>query len=65
MQGHHALAGAHIRSGAKLLRETLYDQRKGAFQHQVLSSKGDADCYVSLDVISRIFAELYPEANMV
>ncbi|RFU25203.1 hypothetical protein B7463_g11139, partial [Scytalidium lignicola] len=65
IQGHHALAGAHIRSGAKLLREISYHQSKGITQHQVLGSKRDRDCYVSLDAISRMYARMCPDINLI
>ncbi len=65
MQGRHELAGAHIRSGGKLLCETVYHQRKGVLQHQVLGSQGDKECYVSLELLSRIYVALGPEPNRV
>lgn len=58
MQGQHASAGVHIRSGAKLLRETVYDQRNGVFQHQLLGSKSHVDSYAPLEVLAGIFAGL-------
>jgi hypothetical protein len=65
MQGHHASAGFHIRSGAKLLRETLYDQRNGVLQHQVLGSKSHIDSYAPLEVLTRIFAGLDSQLTIV
>ena len=65
MQGHHASAGSHIKSGAKLLRETLYDQRNGVLQHQVLGSKSHMDSYAPLEVLVGIFAGLDSELRMV
>jgi hypothetical protein len=65
MQGNHASAGVHIRSGARLLRETLYDQQNGAFQHQVLGSKSHIDSYAPLEVLARLFVGLDPELRTV
>ncbi|RDW74762.1 hypothetical protein BP6252_05904 [Coleophoma cylindrospora] len=64
IQGNHASAGAHIRSGAKLLREVSYDQRKGVMHHQVLGMKADKDSYVSLDVISRMYGRMCPDISL-
>jgi hypothetical protein len=58
MQGHHIYGGSLIRSGAKLLRETLYDQSSGGSQHQVLRSKSYLDFYAPLEVLARIFSGL-------
>ncbi|KIN08994.1 hypothetical protein OIDMADRAFT_109168 [Oidiodendron maius Zn] len=65
IQGHHAIAGAHIRSGAKLLREISYHPRKGVIHHDVLGSKGDGDCYVSLEAISSMYARMCPDINLI
>jgi len=58
MQGRHASAGSHIRSDAKLLRETLYGQQNDLTKHQFLGSKRQADFYAPFEVLARIFAEL-------
>lgn len=65
MQGRHASAGFHIRSGVKLLRETMYDQRNGVLDHRVLGSKSNVDCYAPLEVLARIFSVLDPTITMV
>ena len=65
MQGNHALAGLHIQSGAKLLRETVYDQRNRVLQHQVLGSKSQVDSYAPLEVLARIFSGLDSQVRMV
>ncbi|KAK3944425.1 putative transcriptional regulatory protein [Diplogelasinospora grovesii] len=64
MQGRHAVAGSHIQSGSKLLRETVYDGRSGVLQHQVLGSDSRANSYVSLDVLATILAGLNTEVAM-
>lgn len=58
MQGHHGAAGSHIRSGAKLLRETVYNRDNSILQHRVRGAKSNADAYAPLDVLARIFAVL-------
>lgn len=65
MQGRHASAGSHIRSGVKLLRETIYDQRNAILKHQVIGSKSHMDGYASLEVLARIFSVLDPTITMV
>ncbi|KAK8136469.1 hypothetical protein PG984_004409 [Apiospora sp. TS-2023a] len=58
MQGNHAGARAHIRSGAKLLYETLDDQTHRAYRHRIFGAKRYADCYSPLGAMARIFAAL-------
>ncbi|TAQ87008.1 hypothetical protein B7494_g4666 [Chlorociboria aeruginascens] len=60
MQGHNASAGTHIRSGAKLLCETLHDKQNGVFQHRVLGSKSIRDFYAPPNVLTLMFARLDP-----
>ncbi|ORY59960.1 uncharacterized protein BCR38DRAFT_467959 [Pseudomassariella vexata] len=64
MRGHHASAGFHIRSGAKLLRETVYDHQNGVFQHKALGKTNDLDSYAPLEVLAGIFAGLDPQVTM-
>ncbi|KUI67936.1 hypothetical protein VM1G_11480 [Cytospora mali] len=59
MQGHHALAGSHIRSGSKLLQETVHIQRR---EHSALGFKRQANCYVPLEIVAAIFAGLDKQA---
>ncbi|KAI1084144.1 hypothetical protein F5B20DRAFT_523817 [Whalleya microplaca] len=65
MQGHHASAMSHIQSGAKLLRETVYDQRYGVLQHQVLGSRSHMDSYAPLEVLAPIFARMDAQVTLV
>ena len=65
MQGKHASAGVHIQSGAKLLREVMYNQQDGVLQHLVLGSKSQVDCYASLEDLARIFAGLNSQVAVV
>lgn len=65
MQGHHAAAGSHIRSGSKLLEEFVYDQPSGKLQHPVLGSMSRAESHVPLEVLARIFAGLNNQAATV
>lgn len=58
MQGRRASAGAHIRSGAKLLRETLRDQQTGLIHHETLGSKSSVDLYASPETLARVCARL-------
>jgi len=58
MQGRHALAGGHIRSGVSVLNETIYDLRKGTIQHKTLGSERYADSYAPIDELSRMFTGL-------
>jgi hypothetical protein len=58
MQGHHASAISHIESGAKLLQETMYDERNRVLQHQVLGSKSHVDSYAPLKILSGMFARV-------
>lgn len=55
MLGRHAAAGCHIRSGAKLLQEIVYDPKSRLWQHEVL---GCHEAYVPLDVLAKVFAGL-------
>ncbi|KAH8653927.1 hypothetical protein BGZ60DRAFT_533025 [Tricladium varicosporioides] len=65
MQWHHASAGSHIRSGTKLLREAIYDERNGITQHQTLKSKILTNSYASPEVLARIFAGLDSQTTLV
>jgi hypothetical protein len=58
MQGNHTLAGSHIQSGSKLLREIIYDHRNGVLRHPVLGSKSNKESYAPLEVLVGIFAGL-------
>lgn len=58
MRGHHTWAEIHIRSGSKLLQETVYDQRTGALQHETLGSKRQPDCYAPLEDLATLLAGL-------
>ncbi|KAM3086214.1 hypothetical protein ACMFMG_000351 [Clarireedia jacksonii] len=64
MQGHHASAGAHIRSGVKLLHETARDHRNGGFKHKVLGSKSQTDSYASLEVLASVLGGLGSDASV-
>ncbi len=65
MQWRHASAGAHIRSGAKLLREAIYDKRNETLQHQGLASKSRLNSYVPPEVLAGIFAGLGSQTTVV
>lgn len=65
MQWRHASAGSHIRSGAKLLREAIYGDRRGIFHNQVLGSKSHANSYAPPEVLARIFAGLDSQTTLV
>ncbi|KAF7858608.1 hypothetical protein EAF04_009208 [Stromatinia cepivora] len=65
MAGHRATAGAHIRSGVKLLRETVCDQEKGVTHHPILGSKSHVDSYASPGALARIYAALDRECTTV
>ncbi len=65
MQGNHASATSHIQSGAKLLCETVYNQRNGVLQHKVLGSKSDRDSYAPLELLARMFVGLDSQVTMV
>ncbi|KAI9642968.1 hypothetical protein NHQ30_008702 [Ciborinia camelliae] len=65
MQGRRASAGAHIRSGAKLLLETVYDQQNGVIHHQILGSRSSIDSYSSPGALARIYAGLDRECTTV
>lgn len=58
MQGHHAEAGCHIQSGAKLLRETVYSSSDGRLRHEVLESQGSESMYVPFVILIDFFAGL-------
>lgn len=65
MAGNRASAGAHIRSGAKLLRETVCDQQNGVMHHQTLGSKSSIDSYASPGALARVYAGLDRECTTV
>lgn len=58
MHGRHEVAGRHIRGGAKLLLETVYDPENGRLQHDVLESQDQQNTYVPLEVLATFFAGL-------
>jgi hypothetical protein len=65
MQGHYTTGGSHIRSGAKLLRETMYDKRNEILQHQGLGSKILINSYAPPEVLGRIFGGLDSQTILV
>lgn len=65
IQGHHAMAGSHIRSGSNLLKGIVYDHRNDASQLQTLAWKRQVHAYVPLASLVAIFAVLNKEAAMV
>jgi hypothetical protein len=65
MQERHASGGSHIRCGAKMLRETMYDKRNGILQHEVLGSKIHKNSYAPPAVLARIFGGLDSENTLV
>ena len=58
MQGRHALAGGHIRSGVKVLNETIHDLGRGILQHKTLGPTRYADSYVPIEELAKIFTGL-------
>ncbi|ETS76228.1 hypothetical protein PFICI_11615 [Pestalotiopsis fici W106-1] len=64
LRGCHTAAMAHVRSGSKLLRETVYDQQTGQLRHSILGPGSRTDSYVLLDVIARIFVWLDGESGI-
>lgn len=53
------MAGSHIRSGSKLLREAVYDKQNGTLnQHHTLKSNFQMCRYVPLDALADIFSGL-------
>ncbi|KAF7946719.1 hypothetical protein EAE96_009705 [Botrytis aclada] len=65
MSGQRASAGAHIKSGAKLLRETEWDQQNGMIYHQTLGSKSPVDLYASPGALARIYSGLDRECTTI
>ncbi|KAF7904949.1 uncharacterized protein EAF01_005471 [Botrytis porri] len=65
MAGQRASAGAHIKSGAKLLRETEWDQQNGTVCHQTLGSKSPVDLYASPGALARIYSGLDRECTTI
>jgi hypothetical protein len=65
MQGHHAEAGCHIQSGAKLLRETVYRPSDGRLRDEVLESQGSENASVPLGILVEFFAGLDDSAAAV
>ncbi|KAM0172516.1 hypothetical protein ACHAPF_007395 [Botrytis cinerea] len=65
MAGHRASAGAHIKSGAKLLRETEWDQQNGMIHHQALGSRSPVDLYASPGALARIYSGLDRECTTI
>ncbi|KAF7524920.1 hypothetical protein G7054_g11273 [Neopestalotiopsis clavispora] len=65
LRGCHTAAMTHVRSGSKLLRETVYDQQTGQLRHSVLGPGSRADSYVLMDVIARVFIWLDGESGIV
>lgn len=65
MQSHHATAGSHIRSGAKLLCETIYDEQQGIPQHQVNGARTNTDYYTPPEVLAGIFTALGSQTTLV
>lgn len=58
MRGHHAVAGSHIRSGARLLQETLDAQQRGILQREATGIKPQSDFYIPLEILTSLFAGL-------
>ncbi|KFA51612.1 hypothetical protein S40293_03954 [Stachybotrys chartarum IBT 40293] len=56
MQGRHKEANSHIRSGSRLLQETVYDKGSGLLHHPVLGSQSHGDCYVPVETLANFFA---------
>lgn len=65
MQGHHAVAESHIRSGSKLLQGIVHDQQNDALKNGTPAWKHQSDCYVSLESLAAIFAVLDKQAATV
>lgn len=65
MQGHHKAAGCHIRGGAKLLIEAVYDAGSGLLRREVLATQSRQNPYVPLEVLANFFAGLNDDAAMV
>lgn len=65
MQGHHAIAESHIRSGSKLLQGIVNDQQDDALQNQAPAWRRQVDCYVQLESLTAIFAVLDNKAAKV
>ena len=58
MQGRHAEAGGHIRSGVKVLNETIQDMGRGILEHRTLGSTRYADLYAPIEELAKIFTGL-------
>ncbi|KAJ8129784.1 hypothetical protein O1611_g3846 [Lasiodiplodia mahajangana] len=65
IQGNHALSIAHIQSGVKLLRETVYDRDTGVLRHQQFGSPSRINSYASLETYAKIFALLDSQASRI
>ncbi|KAH8662631.1 hypothetical protein BX600DRAFT_438002 [Xylariales sp. PMI_506] len=63
MQGNHKVAGFHIRSGLKLLSETISGQQNTLSQNQRLKRQSNITLYVPFDILFQTFASIDPRST--
>ncbi|KAI0392806.1 hypothetical protein F5Y17DRAFT_336956 [Xylariaceae sp. FL0594] len=65
IQGNHASAIAHLQSGVKLLRETVYDRRTGILDCRQFVNPNRGNSYASFETYAKIFASLDSQASRI